>query len=107
MPECFQLLCKTTGEPVSLNAVDELICKEVLNVPVHPKKYGGGYVKGAFNWFDAIGFMIAAGKKPLGSQELRDHYLNSDMWADEAPIIEKILDFMESRFTSRSFYSVR
>ena len=106
MPSCFQLLDKQSGEAVSLNSVDESICKEVLNVPVHEHNYGGGYAPGAFNWFDTIGYMIATGK-PLGSQELRDHYLASDMWAEEAPIIGKILDHLEARFTSRSFYRMK
>ena len=103
MPSCFKLLDKQTGEAVPLNKLDEDICKDVLGVPVHDKKYGGGYVAGAFNWFDTIGFQIATGK-PLGSQELRDHYLKSDMWAEEAPIISKILDYLEARYTSHSFY---
>lgn len=103
MPSCFQLLDKQTGTAVPLNQVDESICKEVLQVPVDDHKYGGGYVPGAFNWFDTIGFQIATGK-PLGSWELRDHYLNSNMWSEEAPLISKILDYLEARFTSRSFY---
>ena len=103
MPSCFKLLDKQTKEAVSLNKIDENICKEVLGIPVHDKKYGGGYVPGSFNWFDTIGFQIATGK-PLGSQELRDHYLKSDMWAEEAPVIGKILDHLEARYTSHSFY---
>jgi hypothetical protein len=103
MPSCFQLLDKQSNEAVSLNKLDEDICKDVLNVPVHEKKYGGGYVKGAFNWFDTIGYHIATGM-PLGSQELRDHYLKSDIWAEEAPIISKILDYLEARYYSHSFY---
>jgi len=103
MPSCFKLLDKQTKEAVSLNKIDEDICKEVLGVPVHEKKYGGGYAPGSFNWFDTIGFMIATGK-PLGSQELRDHYLASDIWAEEAPVIGKILDYLEARYTSHSFY---
>ena len=103
MAQCFQLLDKQTNKPVSLFAVDESICTDVLNVPVHKKKYGGGFVEGAFNWFDSIGFQIADGKA-LGSQELRDHYLTNEMWAEEAPVISRILDYLEARFTSYSFY---
>jgi len=103
MPSCFQLLDKQTGEAVSLNRLDESICTEVLNVPTHDHMYGGGYVPGGFNWFDTIGFQIATGK-PLGSQELRDHYLKSEIWADEAPVIGRVLDYLEARYTSDSFY---
>lgn len=103
MPSCFQLLDKQTGEATSLSAIDNSICTEVLNVPTDERMYGGGFVSGAFNWFDTIGFQIATGKS-LGSQELRDHYLKSDLWADEAPVISKILDYLEARYTSHSFY---
>lgn len=99
MAQCFQLLDKQTGEAISLNQVDESICIEVLDTPVHPQRYGGD----VFNWFDSIGFQIACGK-PLGSTDLRDHYLKSDMWAEEAPMISKIMDHLEARYTSRSFY---
>lgn len=103
---CFKLYSKETNEAVSLNKLDEDICNEVLNVPVHETKYGGGYVEGAFNWFDTIGFQIASGKD-LGSQELRDHYLKSDMWAEEAPIVERILNYLEERYRSHSFYQLK
>jgi len=103
MPSCFKLLDKQTKIAVSLSKLDEDICNEVLMVPVHQKKYGGGYVNGAFNWFDTIGFMIATGM-PLGSEELRNHYLKSDLWSEEAPIISKILDYLETKYTSVSFY---
>ena len=103
MAICFKLLDKQTGETISLNRIDESICNEVLNVPVDVKSYGGGYVDGGFNWYDTIGFQIAAGKA-LGSVELRDHYLKSDLWAEEAPVISSIMDFLEAHYTSYSFY---
>ena len=102
MPSCFQLFDKQTNQAVSLIALDESICADVLNTQPHPRFYGGT----VFNWFDTIGYMIATGK-PLGSQELRDHYLKSDMWAEEAPIISNVLDYLEARYTSHSFYSVK
>jgi hypothetical protein len=102
MPSCFQLFDRDTNQIVSLSSVDDAICTQVLNTQPHPQFYGGN----VFNWFDTIGFMIATGK-PLGSQELRDHYLSSDMWAEEAPVIRQILDYLESRYTSHSFYAVK
>ena len=102
---CFQLFSKVTKEPVSLNQIDEEICN-VLEVPVHKTKYGGGYEKGSFNWYDTIGFQIATGKF-LGSDELRDHYLKSDMWSEEASIIEKILNYLEDNYTSRAFHALK
>ena len=100
MASCFQLFEKETNQIVSLSSVDDAICTEVLNTQPHPKLYGGT----VFDWFNSIGFMIAIGK-PLGSQELRDHYLADESWAKYAPVIKQILDYMESKYTSRSFYS--
>lgn len=102
MPVHFQLLSKETKKPVSLSAIDESICKDVLNVPVHQRRYGGGDAPGNFNWFDTIGFHIAIGK-PLGSPELRNHFLESSLWAEEKPLIIKILDYLEEHYTSESF----
>lgn len=103
MANCFQLFPKGSTTAISLNKLDEEIC-EILNVPVHPKHYGGGFVEGAFNWFDTIGFTIAMGKS-LEEGEVREHYRNSDLWQEELPVIEKILDYLEENYTSYSFAS--
>lgn len=96
---CFKLISKATGETQTLNNIDIEIC-QVMGVEVHPVQYGGN----VFNWFDTIGFQIASGKE-LGSTELRDHYLKSEMWAEKAPMIEKILDYLEANYRSNSFYA--
>lgn len=102
MPVCFKLFSKDNQEKaISLTLIDERICREVLNVEPHPKWYGGT----VFNWFDTIGFMIASSSDMyLGSAALREHYSKSEMWAEEWPMIEKILDFLEANYTSTSFY---
>lgn len=105
----FMLVDKVTSEPVSLITVDEIICKEVLNVEVHPHNYGGDWTKSdnTFNWFDSIGFQIASGKTlEDGDDSVKKYYQESDMWQKEYPIIEKIIDFLQSRYTSRSWVSV-
>lgn len=96
----FTLRDKTTLGVVSPDHVDELICKEVLNVPVHPRQYGGDpNLKGSFNWFDTIGFQFANGKTLQdGPNSVRRHYQTSDMWYDELPVLEKIIDFLQSRY---------
>ena len=110
MPSCFQLFKKGESEPISLNKIDEEICS-VLEVPVHLTKYGGGYVKGALNWFDTIGFAIATdSEKFLGSQELRDYFLISrdgGIWDEEAPLFEKVLNYLEANYSSTSFYQTK
>lgn len=96
MPNCFQLL--KDGSPVSLNKLDEDICKDVLHVEPHPKFYGG---ENQINWFDSIGFQIAMGKE-LGTEELRKEVIDYEM-----PQLVKILDYLEERYTSTSFYMAK
>jgi hypothetical protein len=97
MPNCFQLFDKSSSEVVSLISVDERICKEVYNVEPHSKYWGST----VFNWYDTIGFTIAMGKS---LDQVRDHYVKSDVWLEELPIINKVLDFLEDNYTTRSFY---
>lgn len=102
MPSCFRLISKETNEVVSLIKVDEEIC-QLLGVEVDLRHYGG--VENGFNWFDTIGFMIATNSEMfLGSQKLRDHYLASDMWSEEAPVIGKILNYLEEKYRSANWY---
>ena len=97
MPNCFQLFDKSSCEVVSLISVDERICKEVYNVEPHSKYWGST----VFNWYDTIGFTIAMGRS---LDQVRDHYVKSDVWLEELPIINKVLDFLEDNYTTRSFY---
>lgn len=104
----FMLIDKVTSKPVSLTNVDEIICKELLSVEVHPKKYGGDWTKSdnTFNWFDSIGFQLAYGKTlEDGDDSVRRYYQQSDMWQKELPIIEKIIDFLQSRYVCHSWVS--
>ncbi len=102
--DCFQLFKKGESSAVSLNKIDEEICMNVLNVSVDDKKYGGGFVENGFDWFNTIGFQMSQGKA-LGSQELKDYYSTSTLWAEEAPIIEKIITYLENNYSSTSFYA--
>ena len=104
----FQLLDKVTNEPQSLSKIDEIICVECLNVSVHPTQYGGDWNKSdnTFNWFDSIGFQIASGKTLEDSDNsVKKHYQESDMWKKELPIIEKIIDFLQSKYTTKNWVS--
>jgi len=102
----FQLLSKTTKEPQYLSQIDELICAQCLNVPVHPKKYGGDGSGNSFNWFDTIGYMLASGKSlEDGDNSVREYYRSSRLWAEELPIIEKIIDFLQARYTVKIWSS--
>jgi hypothetical protein len=81
----FQILNKA-GEPIPLNTLDEEVC-ELLDIKPHPKNYcrfgkREDYpegIKGEFayltktsNWFDTIGWLIAADNKSF--QEILDYY---------------------------------
>ena len=105
MPSCFQLIEKVSGEPAVLSKVDDIICKEVYNCEPHPKYYGGD----VFNWFDSIGFHLATGKSLCDNSDnsVRKYYKESEIWADELPIIEKTIDFLQENYTDRSFYQVK
>jgi hypothetical protein len=104
MPSCFQLIDRVTGEPTSLSLVDDRICKEVYNCEPHPRFYGGN----VFNWFDSIGFQLAMSKDldDNSDKSVRKYYQESELWADELPIIEKTIDFLQTNYTEKSWYEV-
>lgn len=100
MPQCVQLINKTTNEVASLIEVDKEVCA-VLNADVHPKRYGGTGVN-SFDWFNSIGFQIAI-LKPDSFEPVRKYYSESSLWKEEWPTIKKIIDFLESKYTPRGF----
>mgnify|MGYP006919530035 FL=1 len=101
----FQLIDKTNNEAIELSLVDELICKEVLNVIPHERFYGGSG-KNSFNWFDSIGFQIASGRTlENGDNSVRKYYQESEMWKPELPVIEQIIDFLQQKYTTKNWVS--
>ena len=99
----FKLFDNYTGQPVSPITLDENICKEVLNCEPHPKFYGGI----VFNWFDTIGYMLASGMRLQdGENSVRSHYQQSEIWKEELPIIEKIIDYLQTRYIEKSWVSI-
>ena len=98
MANNFQLFSKGSNTAACLFDIDEEICTKVLNVPVDAKNYGGN----SFDWFNIIGYNIAAGNK-LGSQELRDVVAK---WTDNDPTGVKVLQYLEDNYTSDSFVTI-
>ena len=99
----FQLIDKSTNEPVRLSSIDDEICRNVYNVEPHPRFYGSN----VFNWYDTIGFMIASGMSlEDGDNSVRNHYENSDMWKEELPIINQVIDYLQIKYTSRNWVSI-
>lgn len=102
----FQLTDKKTKKKMPLSEVDDIICKECLNVPVHPIRYGGDWNKSqnTFNWFDTIGFQIASGKTlEEGNNSVRKYYQEAKMWEEELETIEKIISFLQERYNADSW----
>lgn len=98
MAVCFQLYRKATGEgPLSLNLVDEEICREFKAVP-HPTRYFQA-------WYNNIGFMLACGKTWQDIRGVQERYLAQDLahgaWNRIAHNIAllQILRFMESNYS--------
>ena len=104
----FKLLDKSTLTPVSLISVDEEICTKVLQAPIHPIFWGGDG-ENSFNWYDSIGFMLASGLKledePSEGRSVRAYYQQSKAWHKELPIIEKVIDYLQSNYVSISWGS--
>jgi hypothetical protein len=99
----FQLICKSTNEPVKLSSIDDEICRKVYNVEPHERFYGGNI----FNWYDTIGFMIATGMSlEDGDNSVRKHYENSELWQEELPIINQVIDYLQDKYTSKSWISI-
>ena len=95
MPNCFELLDKTTLQAIPLIQVDERICREVLNTEPHSQFWGST----VFNWYDTIGFTIAMGNN---LDQTRQHYTESDMWKEELPFINAIIDFIDKHYIAVS-----
>lgn len=106
MAHCFQLfpidgnVIQDGPDALTLDEIDRAICKHI-NIEVNVSRYGGG----KYNWFDLIGWMVAAYNWQLNSKELKlklDWYIE-DLTEDEKKIWYKILDFMIQNYTSISF----
>lgn len=104
----FKLLDKSTLTPISLITVDEDICTKVLQVPTH-ETFWGGVGENSFNWYATIGFMLASGltleDTPSEGISVRAYYQQSEIWQEELPIIEKIIDYLQSKYISKSWSS--
>lgn len=99
MANNFQLFPKGSSTAARLFDVDEEICTKVLSVPVDDKVYGGAHSEASFDWFNIIGYNIAAGDE-LGSQKLREVVAR---WTDNDPIGVKVLAYLEENYSSESF----
>jgi hypothetical protein len=95
MANYLTLLDKATNQPISLGSIDDRICKEVYHVEPHDKDWGSD----VFDWYNTIGFQLSTGKS---IEEVRQHYVTSDLWTEEIPIILPVIDFLENNYTPRA-----
>lgn len=86
MPNCFQLIRKTTGEAETFVIIDEEICAH-LNVEPDPIEFLAG-------WYDSIGIRAASGNDWAKIREDLKEY----------DTLSRIVDFLEEHYTISSWY---
>lgn len=104
MANYFQLIPINGTEPEGLSHVDERICKEVLKCDPHPKWFGGE----VFDWYNTIGYWLAAGRTlEDGEGSVRKHFKDDsdDVWKEELPLIEKVIDFLQKNYTVKNWFT--
>lgn len=99
MAACFQIISKTTNEPVPLNQIDEEICN-LIGAPVHDRRYGGSG-ENAWDWFNTIGWDMAQNRS---FAEMREKYTKDAFYEEYMVRIIKIINYLEKKYTFRSFY---
>lgn len=80
MPNCFMLLDKTTGEPVSLQKVDDMM-REAFGEPPNEKEW-------LYRWYDTVGFALAMGRS---WDETRKHFEGCEN-------LQRAIDWLEMNF---------
>ena len=91
MPNCFQLI--RNGKAVPLVKIDEEMCLH-FGEPCDPDRY--------FRcWYDCIGYDLAAGRS---FEEIKVTYA-APTWDDSGLL--PIVEWLESNFSSRSWYEPR
>ena len=89
MPNYFQLIDKTTEKPAKFVDIDEKLCAH-MGVEPHPKNY-------LYGWYDSIGLGLAMGKT---WDEMRT------WWDDNSPM-QKVINYLEERYTPDAWYQPR
>jgi len=87
MPSCFQLL--RDGDAVSLNQIDEEMCKH-FQVPCHETRYYE-------SWYDTIGFGLATGES---FDQIRMTYA-------DFPRLVEIASWIETNFSVRHWHELK
>lgn len=89
MPNYIRLIDKKTGEPESLQTIDEKLCK-ALQVPCDPDKY-------YMSWYDIIGYSRV---KCIGKLiDIAKRAMPND------PYLPKVLGWLDSNYTLETWYS--
>lgn len=102
MPNCFQLIDKSSGKALKFNELDKVFC-ELLDQPVDPKYY-------VASWYDTLGLSFALGNSFEETREkIKKNIREDDSEARTAwfEAIFTILDWMEEHCTVSAWYSRR
>lgn len=104
MPSCFQLYPKGEKEPKILQHIDDEM-RVHFEVPPDPDHWLG-------NWYDTIGFRLALGKSFEQIREQFKEYVeeervkgNPTRGVEFYEALLSILDYLEERYSTNSFYS--
>ena len=103
MPNCFQLIDKSTGKAENFARIDSLIC-EHYGVPEHETKF-------FMLWYDVIGFKLACGHSFARIREaMRNQVIEDIKNGDFSSIFEewiiRITYFIEARYTSSAWVEI-
>ena len=99
MPNCFQLIDKTTNKPEFFNVIDDKICAH-FGVKPDEKYYFIG-------WYDIIGLGLAMGNSLAKLRERYTRYIRKGIEENYDTRIEeklvKITFFLEANYTSSAW----
>ncbi len=96
MPNCFQLIRKTTGEAARFQDIDTEMCAH-FNVPCHPTEWYG-------HWYDIIGWSCAVEGLTL-EQQIAERPLGRELEDFEARHLA-ILNWLNEHFTSDAWAAI-
>lgn len=88
MPACFQLVSKTTNEPVKLQEVDDLLREELGFEPDEDKWLG--------DWYNTLGLSFAVG---LTAYDIRENWRGTSVWSKDRFLLDRILVIIERDYS--------
>ncbi len=91
MPNCFQLIQKSSGKPEKFAEIDDKLC-EFLGVQPSPTKYYRG-------WYDSLGMLAASGRTWSQILEIYAEEIEND-----DPELGRIIQWFDENYTTNAWY---